>query len=222
MIIKELPKTSRPRERLMTYGVEALSDDELLAIVLNTGYRDSSAKEVAIQILNKINDMNNITYENLLNIKGIGPAKACKVIATIELGKRINNKMPYISGLKVISPKIIYEHYKPSLKHLKQEKFIVVYLDNKQRIIKDKTLFIGTINESIVHTREIFKYAYELNARSIICIHNHPGGDPYPSIDDIKTTKKIINAGTLLNIPLIDHIIIGNKSYYSLKENKDM
>lgn len=222
MMIKELPTNSRPRERLIEYGAESLSNEELLAIVLNTGYKDSSAKDVAIKILKEIDDLNNISFERLTNIKGIGNAKACKIIATIELGKRINNKIPTLKGLKVHSPKIIYEHYKPILRHEKQEKFIVIYLDNKQKIIKDKELFIGTINESIVHTREIFKYAYEINARSIICIHNHSGGDPYPSLDDIKTTQKISDTGNLLNIPLIDHIIIGNKAYYSLKENHDI
>ena len=222
MMIKELPTQSRPRERLIEYGVESLSNEELLAIVLNTGYKDSSAKDVALEILKEIEDLNNITLERLLNIKGIGKAKACKIIATIELGKRINNQIPSLNGLKAHSPKIIYEHYKPILRHSKQEKFIVIYLDNKQKIIKDKILFIGTINESVVHTREIFKYAYEINARSIICIHNHPGGDPYPSMDDIKTTQKISDTGDILNIPLIDHIIIGQKSYYSLRENNDI
>jgi len=221
-MIKEIPKEERPRERLKELGVDKLSNEELLAITINSGHKDLSAKELSLKILKEINDLNNISYEKLISIKGVGEAKACSILAAIELGKRLNTNIKTIKGLKITSPKVLYDYYLPKLKHLKQEHFIVIYINKKQEIITDKTLFIGSNNKSIVDPKEIFKYAYELNASYIICIHNHPSGNVLPSNDDLITTKVIKDASNLLNIPLIDHIIIGKNKYYSLNENNDM
>lgn len=222
IMIKEIPKEERPRERLKELGVDKLSNEELLAITINSGHKDLSAKELSLKILKEINDLNNISYEKLISIKGVGEAKACSILAAIELGKRLNTNIKTIKGLKITSPKVLYDYYIPKLKHLKQEHFIVIYINKKQEIITDKTLFIGSNNKSIVDPKEIFKYAYELNASYIICIHNHPSGNVLPSNDDLITTKVIKDASNLLNIPLIDHIIIGKNKYYSLNENNDM
>ena len=222
IMIKEIPKEERPRERLKELGVDKLSNEELLAITINSGHKDLSAKELSLKILKEINDLNNISYEKLVSIKGVGEAKACSILAAIELGKRLNTNIKTIKGLKITSPKVLYDYYLPKLKHLKQEHFIVIYINKKQEIITDKTLFIGSNNKSIVDPKEIFKYAYELNASYIICIHNHPCGNVLPSNDDLITTKVIKEASNLLNIPLIDHIIIGKNKYYSLNENNDM
>lgn len=222
IMIKEIPKEERPRERLKELGVDKLSNEELLAITINSGHKDLSAKELSLKILKEINDLNNISYEKLVSIKGVGEAKACSILAAIELGKRLNTNIKTIKGLKITSPKVLYDYYLPKLKHLKQEHFIVIYINKKQEIITDKTLFIGSNNKSIVDPKEIFKYAYELNASYIICIHNHPSGNVLPSNDDLITTKVIKDASNLLNIPLIDHIIIGKNKYYSLNENNDM
>lgn len=222
IMIKEIPKEERPRERLKELGVDKLSNEELLAITINSGHKDLSAKELSLKILKEINDLNNISYEKLISIKGVGEAKACSILAAIELGKRLNTNIKTIKGLKITSPKVLYDYYLPKLKHLKQEHFIVIYINKKQEIITDKTLFIGSNNKSIVDPKEIFKYAYELNASYIICIHNHPSGNVLPSNDDLITTKVIKDASNLLNIPLIDHIIIGKNKYYSLNENNDM
>ena len=222
IMIKEIPKEERPRERLKELGVDKLSNEELLAITINSGHKDLSAKELSLKILKEINDLNNISYEKLVSIKGVGEAKACSILAAIELGKRLNTNIKTIKGLKITSPKLLYDYYLPKLKHLKQEHFIVIYINKKQEIITDKTLFIGSNNKSIVDPKEIFKYAYELNASYIICIHNHPSGNVLPSNDDLITTKVIKEASNLLNIPLIDHIIIGKNKYYSLNENNDM
>ena len=222
IMIKEIPKEERPRERLKELGVDKLSNEELLAITINSGHKDLSAKELSLKILKEINDLNNISYEKLVSIKGVGEAKACSILAAIELGKRLNTNIKTIKGLKITSPKVLYDYYLPKLKHLKQEHFIVIYINKKQEIITDKTLFIGSNNKSIVDPKEIYKYAYELNASYIICIHNHPSGNVLPSNDDLITTKVIKEASNLLNIPLIDHIIIGKNKYYSLNENNDM
>ena len=221
-LIKDIPINERPRERLINFGVEYLSNEELLAIILKTGTKNFSVKILANNILKQIdniNDLKNINLEKLTKIKGIGKAKACEILASIELGKRINNKIGNINQIKVLSSSSIYDYYKEKLIDKKQEYFYCVYLDTKNHIIKDKLLFIGTINESLVHPREIFKEAYLLSASSIICVHNHPSGNIEPSQNDIIMTKQLKDIGLLLGVKMLDHIIIGNNNYYSFNDN---
>ncbi len=221
-LIKDIPINERPRERLINFGVEYLSNEELLAIILKTGTKNFSVKILANNILKQIdniNDLKNINLEKLTKIKGIGKAKACEILASIELGKRINNKIGNINQIKVLSSSSIYDYYKEKLIDKKQEYFYCVYLDTKNHIIKDKLLFIGTINESLVHPREIFKEAYLLSASSIICVHNHPSGNIEPSQNDIIMTKQLKDIGLLLGVKVLDHIIIGNNNYYSFNDN---
>ena len=220
--IKDIPYEERPRERLINNGVNSLSNEELLAILLKSGTKDLSVKELANVILSKlenIKDLNNINFEMFCSIKGIKKAKACSIIAAIELGNRINKKINNINQIRVTSSQNIYEYYKDLLKDKLQECFYCVYLDTKNQIIKDKLLFIGTINESLVHPREIFKEAYLLSASSIICIHNHPSGNLNPSTNDKIITKQIKEVGILLGIKLLDHIIISKDGYYSFNDN---
>ena len=223
--IKDIETQDRPRERLINNGVESLSNEELIAILLKTGNKDNSAKELAnilIKELDGIKHLNNINYEKLKSIKGIGPAKACELLASIELGKRINREITSINNIILNKTSKVYEYYKDILGDKQQEYFYCVYLDNKKRVIKDKLLFIGTLNYSVVHPREVFKNAYLLSASSIICIHNHPTGNTLPSKPDLELTKKLIEAGNLLGIKVIDHVIIGKNNYYSFLENGDM
>ncbi len=221
MKIKDLPLAERPRERLINYGVESLSNEELLAILLKTGTVNYSAKSLAQNVLKNIDNMNNIRINNLLSIKGIGVTKACTLIASFELGKRLNNKVTTLKN-KFNNPKMIFDYYQTRLKELKQEHFYAIYLDSKNKIIDDKLLFVGTVNASLVHPRDIFKEAYILNAASIICIHNHPSGNPIPSNEDIILTKNLSEIGILMGIKIVDHIIIGENNYYSFYENKDI
>lgn len=207
---------------MINKGVEYLSNEDLLAILLKCGTKDLSVKELANNILKEINNINNlkdINYEKLIKIKGIGKAKACEILASIELGKRINNKLNNISQIKICSSENIFEYYKNKLSDKLQEHFYCVYLDTKNQIIKDKLLFIGTINQSLVHPREVFKEAYLLSASSIICIHNHPSGNVNPSNNDIIITKQLREVGLLLGINVLDHIIIGKDKYYSFNDN---
>ena len=223
--IKDIEEADRPRERLINNGVEVLSNEELLAIILKTGNKENSAKELAsilIKELEGIKNLNNINYERLKKIKGIGNAKACELLASIELGKRINREINSLNNIILNKTSKVYEYYKDILGNKQQEHFYCVYLDNKKRVIKDKLLFIGTLNYSVVHPREIFKNAYLLSASSIICIHNHPTGNTLPSKPDLELTKKLIEAGNLLGIKVIDHVIIGKNNYYSFLENGDM
>ncbi len=222
VLIKDIPLNERPRERLINKGVEYLSNEDLLAILLKTGTKENSVKVLANNILKQLDDINNlkeINLERLVKIKGIGKAKACELLAAIELGKRLNKKIDNLNQIKIYSSNSIYEYYQDKLKDKLQEYFYCVYLDTKNHIIKDKLLFIGTINESLIHPREIFKEAYLLSASSIICIHNHPSGNVNPSNNDIIMTKQLVEAGKILGIKVLDHIIIGKNNYYSFNDN---
>ncbi len=222
VLIKDIPLSERPRERLINKGVEYLSNEDLLAILLKTGTKDYSVKTLASNILKQIENINNlkdINLESLIKIKGIGKAKACEILAAIELGKRLNQKIDNLNQIKVYSSSSIYEYYQAKLGDKLQEYFYCVYLDTKNHIIKDKLLFIGTINESLIHPREIFKEAYLLSASSIICVHNHPSGNINPSNNDIIMTKQLIEVGKILGIKVLDHIIIGKDNYFSFNDN---
>ncbi|MEG2322070.1 MAG: DNA repair protein RadC [Bacilli bacterium] len=221
MKIKEIPINDRPRERLINKGVNVLSNEELLAIIIKTGTKDLSVKELANEILKKLKDfrdLKDLNIETFLSVKGIGKAKACELMAAIELGKRLNLKLENIKEIKISNAHSIYDYYKNILSDKKQECFYCVYLDTKSHIIKDKLLFVGSINESLVRPREIFKEAYLLNASSIICVHNHPSGSCNPSDNDINITKQLASVGSLMGVKILDHIIIGD-DYFSFVEH---
>lgn len=223
--IKDLPVEERPMERLLMHGVENLSNEDLLAVVLKTGTKDASVKSLASQILatlNNISELQDKKYSQLLKIKGIGPSKATLLIATIELGKRISNKSTNIYNQKADTPQAIFDYYALQIGHKKQEHFYAIYLDNQKKIIEDKLLFIGTINRSLIHPQNIFKEAYLLDASAIICVHNHPSGNIMPSLEDIKVTKQLSKIGELFGIKVIDHIIVSESKYYSFFENGDI
>lgn len=221
--IKDIPLNDRPRERIKNYGIGCLSNEELLAVIIKDGTKSLSSKDIARIILNryKIDELLSITYEELIQIKGIGISKSCSILASIELTKRLilNND---IKSISIKNTKDIYNYYKNKIGLKKQECFYVIYLDTKNTIIKDKLLFIGTVNFSMVHPREIFKYAYILSATSIICIHNHPSGNTLPSNEDYNLTNRLKQVGNLLGINVLDHIIISKNNYYSFKENGDI
>ena len=220
--IKELPILDRPCERLINDGKESLSNEELLAIIFKTGTKDISAKELALNVLKEVKNitsLNETNYNYLTNIKGIGMMKACTLLATIELGKRINTKIPSLNNVSFTNSSIVFDYFKNKLSDKKQEYFYCIYLDNAKKIIKEKLLFIGTINYSIVHPREVFKEAYMLSASAIICVHNHPSNNLSPSKDDIEITKKLIEIGSILDIKVLDHLIIGRDNYFSFLEN---
>ncbi len=223
--IKDIPKSDRPFERLIMYGVESLSNEELLAIIFKTGTRGISSKELGSSLLSSlgsIKKLNDIDYNYLKNFKGIGMSKACNLLASIELGKRINREVDNIINTKLNSASLVYKFYKDKIGNKKQEYFYCVYLDNNKKIISDKLLFIGTLNYSVVHPREVFKEAYLVGASAIICIHNHPSGNVLPSRQDYDVTNNLIKVGQLLGIKLVDHIIISKNNYYSFVENNDI
>ena len=213
LTIKDIPPLERPRERLVTYGSETLSNIELLSIILKTGTKGE---------LGSIYNLKNTNKEILTKIKGIGTAKAVELLATVELGKRIFINNINDSKTKYNNSKIIYENNKHLFLDKKQEYFYCLYLNEKKELIERKLLFMGTVNKSLVHPREIFKEAYLLSASSIICMHNHPSGNPTPSSDDIILTTSLKEIGKIQKIPIVDHIIFGNNSYYSFYENNNL
>lgn len=223
--IKDLPLSERPYEKLVSKGPEFLSTEELIAVLLKTGYQNISSKELANILLKEASgviEISQMSYERLLSIKGIGMSKACVLLAAIEFANRIEEERVKIVDKKLTNSKMVYEYYRKKIGRKKQEYFYVIYLDNSKKIINDKLLFIGTINHSVVHPREIFKEAYILSASAIICVHNHPTGNVFPSKDDINITNNLAEIGKLLGIKLVDHLIIGENQYYSFLENNDI
>ena len=217
--IKDMPEDERPRERLIKYGPKHLSTAELLAIILRVGTHEMNAVDFAKELLDKYN-LPSLAKSNVIELRktlGVGDAKACQIIACFELGRRL---LTYESKPPIKTAQDVADLFMPELQYLKKENFKGVYLDSKNRVIWDETISIGTLNASIVHPREVFSTALVKSANAIILVHNHPSGDPTPSSDDIEITKKMIDAGKLMDIEILDHIIIGEGEYVSLKERE--
>ena len=217
MKVKDMPVSLQPRERMIKYGVENLSDVDLLSIIFRTGTKDANVKEVASNLLSsigKINNLSNIGIRELSKIKGVGAVKAITLLAAIELGKRVTNKEIEIN-MNLSNGEIVHNAFKSLFINETQEKVLTIFLDTKKRLISYKFMFIGTIDKSLIHPREIFNEAIKTSASSIIIMHNHPSNDIEPSKEDIITTNKIKECGDIIGIPLIDHLITNGKEYYS-------
>ena len=218
--IKEMPEELRPRERLQKTGPGSLSDAELLAIILGSGSRKESALALATRILREgegLAFLANATLEELLRLKGIGMAKATQIKAAVELGKRL---MAYRreEKISISTPQDAALILMEDMKFLDREYFKVMLLNTKNHCTSIETISIGTLNASLVHPREVFKLAVKKSAASLILAHNHPSGDSKPSKEDIEITKRLVEAGKIMGIEVLDHIILGNGSFTSLKE----
>lgn len=218
-LIKELPISERPRERFKKYGVEALSNEELLSILLRTGTSNRSVKDVSIDILRKIdiNDLVNYDFNSLKNIKGVGEVKAITIISAIEFGKRALSKRDLINQIKTGDD--VFHLVKDDIENCLQEKFLAIYLDTKKYVISKKVIFVGTVNSSSITPRDVFREAVKLNSVSMILVHNHPAGTINPSYEDIYLTNEFIKLGRMMGISVIDHLIIGKNNYYSFRES---
>lgn len=225
LTVKELPKSERPYEKAEEYGVEQLSDAELLAVIIRTGSQKLRSVDLAYQILNHkpqypgLLSLYYTTKEELMKIHGIGKVKAIELLAVAELAKRLTRKQRKQS-LSFRSPEMIAQYYMEQLRHQKREKLMLILLDGKNKAIKEMVISEGTVNASMASAREIFIEALRYEAVYLILLHNHPSGDPTPSRQDETITKIIKEAGDLLGIPLLDHIILGDCCYVSLKEQK--
>jgi adenine-specific DNA-methyltransferase len=212
--IKDLSRTDRPREKMKLRGPESLSNSELLAIMLGSGIKGANVKQVARKLVNRYGtDLINTTQKDLEKIEGIGPVKANQLVAVFNLAKRylVQNK----DVVLIRSADDVFRECR-EIRQAKQEHLIALYLDSLNHLIKKQTITIGTINANLIHPREIFAPAMELRVNSVILVHNHPAGDLAPSDNDIKITKKIVAGGSLLDIPVIDHIIISKDGFISL------
>jgi DNA repair protein RadC len=216
--IKDLPKVERPREKLMQYGPEKLSNSELLAILLRSGTKDENVVELANKILKRFgsNQLPNLNFEDLRDYPGLGPAKACEIVACFELGKRLLKDKKAEIYLK---PKEVWEELKDLRDH-KKEHFVVFYLDSRNQEIKREIVSVGSLNANLVHPREVFEPAVRNLAAQIILAHNHPSGDPEPSEDDLEITKRLVESGKILGIEVVDHIIVVKNGFLSFKEKK--
>lgn len=223
MKIMDIPKNERPVERLLLYGADSLSNEELLSILIKTGSRDCSAKDLALKVLSEVSgNISDINYQKLSKIKGIGSIKSAVILAALELGKRSSSSMNSLNNVKITEASIVFNYYRNIFINKKQEYFYSIYLDSNKVVISEKLLFIGTLDHSLVHPREVFKEAISVSASSIICIHNHPSGNVMPSRNDIEITRRLIEIGDMLGIRVIDHVIIGCDKYYSFLENGDI
>lgn len=220
-LLRNVPHEERPRERMMQYGAEALSHTELLAILLRTGTKQESAVHLAGKILKECGSLRNLldmSMSELTAIKGIGPAKAVQLRAGIELGRRIV-RSGHGETVTVRKPQDAANYVMEELRYLKKEHFVCLFLNTKNHIIARETLSVGTLNASLVHPREVFRAAVKAGSASIICVHNHPSGDPMPSPEDISLTKRLVEAGELMGIEVLDHLVIGDGRFISLKEH---
>jgi len=223
LTIKDLPKNERPRERLQRYGAQALSDAELLAVLIRTGTPTESALVLAQRILKGDGVKTGLSFvaeaslEELSNIKGIGLAKSVQLKAAIELGRRISS-CKNSDVISINSPADVKNLLMEEMRFLKKEYFKVILLNVKNHVISVENISIGSLNTSIVHPREVFKPAIKRSSASIILAHNHPSGDPTPSHEDIQITKRLVEAGKVLGIEVLDHVIIGDGVFFSFKE----
>lgn len=221
--IKALPREERPREKLLEYGPSKLSNSELLAILLSTGTKDTSSIGLGERILSHRGDglrfLTDCTIEELKEIKGIGLAKASQLIAAVELGKRIALSAK-VNNYRIKSPEDVKELLMEEMRYLKKEYFSILLLNTKNEVISIENISIGSLNASIVHPREVFSRAIKRNSASVILAHNHPSGDPSPSQEDIQITRRLKEAGAIIGIPVLDHVIIGDGTYISLKEKE--
>ncbi len=220
--LKNLPKDERPRERLLSLGSAALTNSELLALILNKGYKGKPVNILSQNILSNFGDifaLKRLSVGEILSIKGIGVAKACELMACVELARRLSGA-PILRSEEYTSSKKIYDLIRPYLEDKEKEHFIIITLDARYHLIGMDNISIGTVNQSLVHPREVFKAAINRRASYIILAHNHPSGDSNPSKEDLVVTERLMSISQVLGIPIIDHVIIGDANYMSLKDEE--
>jgi DNA repair protein RadC len=218
MKIKDIPESNQPRQRLIKNGIGVLSDAELLAIIFQKGTKNENAIDMSNRLISKygVDKLSSCSLKELQKIKGIGQAKSCQILALFEFNKRHN--LAKTNGKSITRTKDVFDYCSPKLSCLDKEYLMILHLDSKNRVIKDEIISIGTLNNTLIHPREIFKSAIKESSNSIILVHNHPSGDPTPSEEDEEMTKRMFDAGDLLDIKILDHVIIGKDEFYSFRE----
>lgn len=218
MRIKDLPESSKPRERFIEKGADALSDAELLALILRTGIKGENVIEMSNRLISEygLDKLFHCSLEELQKIKGIGKNKAIQILTIGEIKKRLNSLE--VKPVRISFAEDVFNYFHDKLKNEKQENFFVLLLDTKNKIIKDILITKGILDSSLIHSREIFNPAIRHSASKIILVHNHPSGDSTPSQEDLEITEKIVKVGEELDIKVLDHVVIGRDNYWSWKE----
>jgi len=219
--IKEWPEEDRPREKLLEKGPAYLSDSELLAILIGSGSSEKNALDLARELIKKFEDLEGVedaSIEELCGIRGIGVAKAISVKAGLELGRRFSASSKRIKSSPFRSSEDVIGYYFSQMKNLKREVFKIALLNARNKLIKTVTISEGGLAGTVTHPREVFNPAVRESAHGVILIHNHPSGDPGPSDDDINLTRRLVEAGELMDIKVLDHLIIGDNRYYSFAD----
>jgi DNA repair protein RadC len=215
-----LPREDRPRERLVRHGPQALSTEELLAIILRTGTEDRSARDLADDVIRRCKGLRGLaraSVKEISRIKGVGPVRGLQIAASVELGRRLSSKVIDLP-CHIHSPEDVADLLLPELAGEKKEHFKTLVLDTKNRVVRNVTISVGTLDASLVHPREVFREAVQASASSVIVAHNHPSGDPTPSAEDKQVTTRLVEAGKVLGIDVLDHIVIGDDRWVSLKQ----
>jgi DNA repair protein RadC len=222
-MMKSVAPHDRPREKLQRLGAAALGDNELLAIVLGQGHANASALDLANAVLaaGGLRGLVRSDHGTLRRVRGIGTARAAQVMAAIELGRRtltrVGEARPQLS-----SPRAVAEYLLPQFGNRPVEQFGVLLLDTKHRVLRASVLSVGTLDASIVHPREVFREATSAGAAGLVVFHNHPSGDPLPSEDDCRLTERLVAAGVLMGIAVLDHVILADEKYYSFREHRTL
>lgn len=217
--IREMADSEKPREKLMNNGCGSLSNQELIALLLHTGTKDQSAIRLAENLLNRfggIEGLYDLSFEELISIKGIKMAKACTLLAAIALGVRVA-QADARERIQLNDPETIANYFMPHLRYEPKEIFRILFLDTKNQMVYDLPVTSGILNASLVHPREVFREAIRRNVNAIVCVHNHPSGNPTPSPEDIAITRKLVDAGNIIGIKVLDHVIIGDRDYRSMR-----
>lgn len=225
--VKDMPESERPYEKCLASGPEVLSDAELLAVILRTGTREQTSIDLARELLTLNKNLEglpgllHLDSSELMNVRGIGPVKAVQILCICELTKRMS-RLSARKKLTLASPKSIADYFMEQLRHLEREHVIALFFDGKHRLLREYTISVGTVNSAPVSPREIFLEALKVRAVYVVLLHNHPSGDPSPSRQDIQLTTRMLEAGRLIGISLSDHIIIGDRRYYSFREENTL
>ncbi|MEW6683077.1 MAG: DNA repair protein RadC [Nitrospirota bacterium] len=215
------PCDERPRERLLERGADGMTDAHLIAILLRTGRKQQSAVDLAVRLLSEFGDLRGLAQASvaeLCGIDGVGPAKAAQLKAAQELGRRVA-AAPLRLGAPIESSAIVFEHFGPLMRGLKQERFVGLYLDGRHRVVSERTISEGSLTASLVHPREAFAPAVRASAAAVIFLHNHPSGDETPSREDRELTARLAACGRLLGIPMLDHVVVGSERYFSFSDH---
>jgi len=218
--LKNWPEEERPRERLLRHGADSLSDAQLLAIIIRSGEGGRTAIDLGRELLDRCGGLDGIAQAGIREVcavKGIGPAKAAEIKAAIEIGRR--HQRPAMAGASFCSSRDVAEYYRPRLKDVKKEMFHCALLDAKNKVLRNEVVSVGTLTASLVHPRDTFKSAIRESAAAVIFVHNHPSGDTKPSQEDILLTRRLVQAGDILGIRVLDHIIVGDGDHFSFRDN---